>query len=232
MAEIIEINVRERKRCTKSEFKKLRREGEIPGVVYGPEVENAFVWVSFKELKEKLKGKKGKVVILKFLSKDSDVLNNKMVILKDQQIDPITFNILHLDFYEFKKDEEMDIEVALQLKGEPVGVKKGGILEWSKRTMWVRCLPAHIPEVIEVDISNLDIGKSLHIGDIPLPPGIKAVEDKEIPVVTVIAPAAEEVEEKKEEEIAEPEVIKKGKEEKEEEKEEKEEEKKKEEKEE
>lgn len=211
MAEIIEMSVKERMERTKGELKKIRKQGFIPAVVYGPEITPLKLWVPFSEIKEKLKSKKGEMVLLKFRSADSKSLDGKTVILKAQQIDPINFDILHIDFYEFKRGQKMDIEVPLHITGTPAGLRKGGILEISKRNLWVRCLPRDIPDYVEIDVSGLDIGDSIHIEEISLPEGIEVIEDKKVPVATVVAPAKEEEEEKVIEEIEEPEVISKGK---------------------
>ncbi len=224
MAQVVEIEVKPREKTTKSVLKTNRRNGLVPSIVYGPAIEPVKIWVPVSEIKSKLKVRKGETVLIKFVSPESSDIDGRMVILKDVQIDPLSLELVHIDFYEFQRGQEMDMEISVHIKGEPVGLRKGGIVDWMKRTIWVRCLPKDLPEHLEVDISSLDIGDVIHVGDIEYPPGVRPIDDEELPVVAVVAEEKEEevAEEIEEEEAVEPEVIARGKEEKEEEKEEEE----------
>ena len=213
MPKVVEINVKPREKATKSEVKKNRKKGPVPSIVYGPEVESVKLWVSVRELRSKLREFRGETVFLKLVCQENKNIDGKMVLLKDAQYDPVTREVIHIDFYEFQRGREMEMEIPVHVVGDPVGVRRGGIVDWVKRSVWVKCLPKDLPEHIEVDISSLDVGDVIHVGDLPYPDGVKPAEDEELPVVAVVAEVEEAVEEEIPEEEAEPEVVARGKEE-------------------
>lgn len=195
--------------------KKLRREGFIPAILYGG---------SFGTLPIKLE--RGEV-IRKITERDLEHTVYTMrlddgrecdVLVKDIQVDPITDEVLHLDFLELERGKAITVEVPIVLVGKEVckGVKMGGILEQYLWSIEVECLPRNIPDKIEVDVSNLEMGDSIHVEDLILPEGVKVLEDPETTVVVVAEPVEEKVEEAKAE-ITEPEVAPKGKKEEKEE---------------
>jgi large subunit ribosomal protein L25 len=114
--------------------------------------------------------------------------------LKELQSDPVHERYLHADFYEISMDKEITVNVAIQLSGTPVGVTNGGILENVKRELSVSCLPDKLTSAIDVDISDMDIGDAIHIEDIQLPEGMKALEDGHLTVAVIAAPAMEKEE--------------------------------------
>ncbi|KUK14475.1 MAG: 50S ribosomal protein L25/general stress protein Ctc [Synergistetes bacterium] len=210
-----ELRASLRKRIGKGESKKLRREGFIPAILYGG---------SFGAVPIKLERKD---VIRNITERDLEhtVYTMKLddgrecdVLVKAIQIDPITDEVLHLDFLELERGKAITVEVPIELVGKEVckGVKMGGILEQYLWSVEVECLPGNIPDKIEVDISELGIGDSIHVEDLVLPEGIKVLEDPETTVVVISEPVEEEVEEAAEAELAEPEVASKGKKEEEE----------------
>jgi large subunit ribosomal protein L25 len=141
-------------------------------------------------------------------------------IQRDLQIDPIKDQYIHADLFEVVMDEEITVEVPVVLVGRPEGVKMGGVLEQIAREITVECLPADIPQNIEVDVSSLNIGDTLHIGDIELEKA-KILVDAATTLATVVPPTVEKevVEEEVEEEVAEAEEAEEVAEEAEEEKE-------------
>src|SRR5690606_27740821 len=98
---------------------------------------------------------------------------------------------LHVDFHEVAPDEKVTITVPLETVGTPIGVKSGGVLEHVLFRVRVRALPADLPLVIEVDVSSLELGKVLHLGEVPLPPGVEVLGDKNVPVLAVAQPKTE-----------------------------------------
>jgi len=114
-----------------------------------------------------------------------------VVMLKDLQIDPLERRILHADLYEVALDEMVTVEIPIHLVGKSEGVKLGGILEQVRRTIEVQCLPGDIPKGIDVDVSALMIGDSIHVRDLQLEK-VKVVSDMGMTVATVVPPAAEE----------------------------------------
>ncbi len=218
--EEIKIKALLRKEKGSSQAKALRRNNFIPAIVYGKET-NLPIKIEKSQLKY-LKAHHFSENILINLEIEDSSSGNIPVLLKDYQLNPLTEEVIHLDFIRVSMEEKVEVEVPIEIKGESKGVKAGGVLE---RILWnikVECLPKDIPESIVVDVSELDIGDSIHIEDLKLPQGIKAVGDSKEVVVTVLAPMKEEeVVEEAEEVVEEPEVIKeKPKEEKEEAKEE------------
>ena len=141
--------------------------------------------------------------------------------MKDYQTDPANGELLHADFFEVSLTEEVEVTVHVTLIGEPIGVRRdGGILQYLLREIEVECLPDKIPGHIEVDVSNLEIGQSIRVGDLKLGEGITVLTNPDEVIINIVAPAVEEVapvEVAAAPEIKEPEVIKKGKKEEEEE---------------
>ena len=122
------------------------------------------------------------------------------VIIKDVQADPVSLEVLHVDFYAVTFGKLMTLMVPLKFEGEPAGVKKGGIVEFLMDEVEIECLPKDIPEELVVDISSLEVGDTLFVRDLPLAEGVRVKEDSSAPVVTVVGPAVREVEVAEEEE--------------------------------
>ena len=129
----------------------------------------------------------------------------KTVMIKELQIDPVKRHYLHVDFFEVAMDEEITIPIPIKLIGEAEGVEIGGVLQQVRREHEIRCLPSQIPDSLEIDVSSLRIGDSIHLKDVHLPPGIKVLEDADLTIATVLAPTIEKevVEEVAEEKIEE-----------------------------
>lgn len=198
--------VREGKR--KGVARKLRSKGLIPGILYGGGEEVLLIQLGKKETEKKIRGLEAHNVMADLIVKIDGEEKTYKTILKEIQVDPIRGEVIHLDFCRIRMDKPVVMEVPLHLVGESIGVEKGGILEHELRELMVEALPKDIPEAIEVDISNLDIGDALLVKDIRIPENIRIVEDEEKVVVSIIAPKVSAEEEKvEEEEEAEPEVI-------------------------
>ncbi|KPJ97607.1 MAG: hypothetical protein AMK71_13030, partial [Nitrospira bacterium SG8_35_4] len=138
------------------------------------------------------------------------------VLIKDYQMDPVSDELLHVDFIEVSLLENVNVTVPLVIIKEPAGVKMGGILEHRMREIEVECLPTQIPEKIEIDAGHIEIGHSLHVSDLTAPEGAKIISDESEVILSVSAPRVEEEApaEGAEAEAAEPELVKaKGKEE-------------------
>jgi large subunit ribosomal protein L25 len=140
-----------------------------------------------------------------------------MAMIQQVQHDPVSGSVLHIDFHSVKMDEEITAQVVVEAQGDAEGVKAGGLLEQSMRSIEVSCMPKDLPEVIKVDVSALTIGDSIHVGQISLPAGVEALSDKELTVFLVAAPTVQEEEEAVaatvEGAATEPEVLKEKKEE-------------------
>ncbi len=213
----------------KNEARRLRVSGRIPAVVYGARKpgeapEGVPVAVDPKEVLRILHSESGAntLIDLKLDGRQSRVM------VREYQLDPVTHQLLHADFYQLAMDRAIVVSVPILVKGEPAGVKQqGGVLDFVTREIQVECLPADIPERIEIDVTELMLHQSIRVRDLATDPKWKAMTDGETMLVHVVMPKAEEVVAPVAEEAAvaavpgaaaaEPEVIKKGKTDKEEE---------------
>lgn len=205
------LEARIREKTGKETSKKLRKNGWIPAVVYGAHEENLHITVPLKEVHELVKETHGeaKVIKLKAGSVEKDVL------LKHVDRDPISGEIIHVDFQVVHKGEEIHVDVPIEIQGTAKGTKVGGILEVLHWHIPVRGEITKIPPHITIDVTNLDIHDSIHVKDLKIE-GIKILLNPEEAIVTVIPP--KRMEEVKAEAVAEEAETGKGGEEKEEEK--------------
>lgn len=186
--EILSIRLEKRELAGKNYSKALRNSGKIPVVLYGSKKENYLAYANSKEISKNIK--KGKAILFNIESSDS-ILNGKRAFIKDIDKCPVTDKILHLDFYLVPEKEMIKIEIPIKLKGKPVGVTKGGILEQERHNITIKTLPENVPDFIEIDVSDLDIGDSIHFGEIKLPEGVKLAENPSIALATVVPPKEE-----------------------------------------
>jgi large subunit ribosomal protein L25 len=194
MAQQPALAARERQDSGKGAARRLRQEGRIPAIFYGPDSNPMKLEVDYLDLERIVTGTSGENVIIALEIEAQKGSQNRTVMLKELQSDPVHERYLHADFYEISMDKEITVNVAIQLSGTPVGVTNGGILENVKRELSVSCLPDKLTSAIDVDISDMDIGDAIHIGDIQLPEGMKALEDGHLTVAVIAAPAMEEEE--------------------------------------
>ncbi|MFN3413319.1 MAG: 50S ribosomal protein L25/general stress protein Ctc [Thermoanaerobaculum sp.] len=212
MGELV-IEVERRESFGKGASRKLRAQGLIPAVVYGGGKEPVPVVVNRKAVTELLHQEKGKNTI--FLLRMKGTKQERHAMLKDFQVDPITQQYIHLDFIRVMKGQHVRVEVPVELTGESVGVKAGGFLDFTGRSLHIECPADAIPEKIVVDISRLHIGQHITAADVSLPAGAKLLDDPHKVLVTIEGRAAAAEEElvaaPAGEEMAEPEVIRRGK---------------------
>lgn len=195
---------------------RLRREGWVPGVVYGEGLKTVAIRIPERALIHLLRSKAGERALITLKIEDG-ARWEKPALLKAVQHHAVNGHVLHVDFHAIALTEAIKVKIPIVLKGEPVGVKiDGGVLEHFLREIEIECLPAEIPEGIEYDVSALKIGDSVHVKDLPPLKSAKIIHDLESAVASVQAPR-EEKEEEPAEAAAEPEVIREKKEEGEEE---------------
>ena len=214
--ETTKLKASERKDFTKSETRRLRSEGHIPGVFYSKNNQPIHINVADKAINPLVFTAKTHLISLQLEGHDE-----YECIIKDVQFDPVTDKLIHFDLLGLTKGEKIILEIPVRLMGTPVGVKEGGIIQHVMHKIEVECLPRNIPEHIVIDISELKLGDSIHIRDLNYE-DIEFTDPKESMIVQVthakikeeVAPAAEAV---VGEEPAEPEVISKGKQEEKEE---------------
>ena len=212
---VIPLGGTRRENLGKGGARKARAAGQIPGVLYGHGEEPVPVAVGAREFDLALRGHKGGNPIVNLAVAGGEFT----ALIRAVQYDPLTHDILHLDFQHISLTETIEVKVAVHLTGLPVGVKDGGgILETILRDIEVRCLPTAIPASIEVDVSHLNIGDSVHVREISVP-NVTVLNDGAETIATVVPPTV--MEEKAPEAAAvegapaEPEVIAKGKKEEE-----------------
>jgi large subunit ribosomal protein L25 len=197
--ERVKLQVKERESRGSADARRLRREGFIPGVLYGNGKKPYAICIPERELRRVLTGAGGLHAIL-----DVELEGQKTThasILKDYQQDPIRGHISHVDLQEVRLDQPIQASVNVQLVGEPVGAKEGGVLSQVQREINVEALPMEIPEHIDLDVSGLAIGDSLRLVDLPPIEGVTYLDDPEETVLaTVTMPTrVEEPEEELEE---------------------------------
>jgi len=171
--------------------KKLRESGRIPAVIYGRQNQPQNLEVDQKSL-ENLIHHSASENLLVDLTVDKDTKAKRLALVKEVQHYALSGKVLHVDFHEISETEKVTVLVPVESVGEAVGVKTGGgVLEHVLHKIKVRALPKDLPEVINVDVSHLEIGKAIHIGDIKPPAGVEILGDKHISVLAVAAPVTE-----------------------------------------
>ncbi len=190
----VSLNAIKREKTGKETSKKLRKQGLIPAIVYGPRFQPLPIAVKANEIESILIKHRGETILFNLQLTNGEP-SKIQAVLKEYQLHPVTDKIIHIDFLAIHEKETITIDVPLEFVGKPVGISRGGVLEILLHELTVECLPSNIPDKISVDISHLDIGDVLHVKDIKVPEGIKVVDDPEETVVTVIAEEKETAEE-------------------------------------
>lgn len=186
----------------------------MPAVVYKGGKDNLSLKLSEKEFLKTIGTKAGTNVIITLKIDGAKTKKDKTVIIKEIQKDPLKGRILHIDFNEISLTETLKVQVKVEPKGEPIGVKEGGTLERIMREVDVECLPTEIPAKLEIDVSALKINDSVYVKDIAAPKGVKILQDPSLIVMSIKPPFVEKVAEPVPGEAAaeEPELIRKKKE--------------------
>jgi len=207
----------------KNEARRTRRDGKVPGILYGGDGGRATpIAVSPRALLKILHSESGLNTLISLKLAGA---GDARVLVKDFQLDPVTHQMLHADFYRVAMDKVLQVTIPVTVHGEPKGVKQqGGVLEFIRREIESECLPGDIPEHIEIDVSELMLHQGVRVRDVPIDPRWKPLTEADAMLVHIIlpkaeeAPAAADVAAAATATPAEPEVLKKGKKEEEEEK--------------
>ncbi len=170
--------------------RRLRRDGHLPGVFYGPKSEAVPLQVNRKELSKHISDLGGSHLIR--MKSGSSLLDDKIVLIKQVQVHAVTGEVLHLDFYEVDLMEKLTVKIPLHFVGKAEGVVRGGILQPIVREIEVECLPLNIPTHFDVDVTSLNIGDTLRVSSLSLPEEVAIPYDTDITLVTVVAPSVEE----------------------------------------
>src|SRR5262245_21539000 len=188
----VEITIERRDGTGKGPNRRLRASGVVPAVFYGPKRSTLNITINAAEFEKKLLHLEGSHLIRLLHGGGDAELHDKMALLREKQVHPVTGLVLHADFYEIDITERLVVSVPLHFIGKAAGVVLGGILQPILREIEVECLPTEIPEFIEVDVSPLGIHEALHVSVLTLPTGVTPVGDPTRTIVTVVPPTIEE----------------------------------------
>jgi large subunit ribosomal protein L25 len=193
MAKQVKLSARARTLVGGSVGNKLKREGLVPAVIYGGKEDSLPLQVGSRDIRNVLAHALGENILVELEIENAGKTINRMALIQEVQHAPLTGGIVHVDFHAIDMNELLTTSVPLEPQGEPAGVKNsGGILEQNIRSLEIECLPKDLPEVLYVDVSGLNVGDYIHVRDIPLPEGVKAMEDADLTVFLVAAPAVVE----------------------------------------
>src|SRR5712692_10133619 len=195
--ERVKLQVKERESRGSADARRLRKEGFIPGVLYGKGKSSYAICVPERDLRHVLTGSSGLHAILDVVLEGQSTTHAS--ILKDYQQDPIRGHISHIDLHEVRLDQPIQASVTVQLIGEPAGVKEGGVLSQVQREINVEALPMEIPEHIDLDVSGMGIGDALRLADLAPLDGVTYLDNPEETVLATVTLPTREVEPEPEE---------------------------------
>lgn len=211
MAKQVKLAAERRKEIGRAAVRKLKARGIVPAIVYGGKEKPEPLQISRRDINVILSHASGENILVEL---EIDGQPGRMTMLQEVQHSPVGGDVLHVDFHAVSMDEPIEADVPLEPTGIANGVKNfGGLLEQSLRALPVECLPRDLPDVITVDVSELNIGDSIHVRDIKLPEGVTPKVQPDLTVFSVLAPIVEEEPVAEAEVAGGPEVIKEKKEE-------------------
>jgi large subunit ribosomal protein L25 len=178
----------------KGPARRLRAEGKVPGVFYGPGLEPTPLTLSPKELTKALRGERGRNVVFKLSVGGKD----ELAMVKEVSTDPVTHELLHIDLYRVFEDKVIEVNVPFHTHGRAAGVVQGGVLNVTRRTLPLRTTPASIPVSIDVDVTHLGLRETISVEDIEFPEGTECMLRPKLTLAIILEPrkatAAEEAE--------------------------------------
>ncbi len=184
------LNVETRQGAGKGVARKLRAAGRIPGVCYGKGEPSFSVSLDPRALRHLLEqSEAGMNTLINLAVEGGGSFDGKMVLVRELQKDPVEGSYLHADFFAVDVQHAVEVSVPIHITGRAPGVELGGILDQALREIDLECLPLAIPSEIVADVSELDVGQSLHVSDLVLPAGVELRSDPGLSVVSVVAPA-------------------------------------------
>lgn len=193
MAKQVKLAAERRAGTGRSAVRKLKTRGVIPAVVYGGKTEAESLQVSRREISALLSHAAGENILVELEIAGEGGPVNRLALVQEVQHAPLSGDILHIDFHAVSMDETIEADVPLEPTGTPNGVKNfGGLLEQSLRSLEIECLPRDLPDVISVDVSHLNVGESIHVGQIKLPEGVTTRVSADLTAFAVMAPTVEE----------------------------------------
>jgi large subunit ribosomal protein L25 len=188
MAQQVKLRAQKRTVVGRNAVKKIKKEGLVPGIVYGSQSEPMPLQVEARDLTNVLAHASSEHVLVELEIADGNQSTNRLALIQEVQHHPLRRELLHVDFHAVSTTEKIISAVPIEAFGEALGVRTfGGLLEYSLRTLEVECFPQDLPDIVRIDVTNLNIGESLHVRDIPLPPGVEAITDGDLTVASVVA---------------------------------------------
>jgi large subunit ribosomal protein L25 len=200
--EVTDLAAQVRKEQKKGPARRLRQKGFVPAIFYGRSAENILLAVKNDELVKLYKDKKNHAFIKLLIDDGNSKKIEKLSLIKELQVQPLTGKFYHADFYEVDIKRKLIIDVSLRFIGKAIGVENGGELQHIKREVKVSCLPLDLPDHIDVDVTNLEIGDSIKIRDLKVPEGITMLDRPDASIASVAVIKVVKVEEPVKEEVA------------------------------
>jgi len=190
----VPLSAAPRSQTRHGEVKKLRASGRIPAVIYGRKTKPENLELNAREMTDLIHHSASENILVDLAVKDN-ARPKRLALVQEVQHHPLDGKVLHVDFHEVAENEKVIVSVPVETTGEAVGVKTGGgVLEHVLFKIKVRALPKDLPEQIVVDVTHLEVGKSVHLGDIKAPAGVEIIGDKKLSVISVAMPKTEEEE--------------------------------------
>jgi len=208
MAQQVKLKAHKRSLVGRNAIKRIKEKGLVPGIVYGSNQPPIALEVDNRVLSKVLAHASSEHILVELEIVDGNQSTSKLALIQEVQHHPLKRGLVHVDFHAVSTTEKITSSVPIETVGEALGVRTfGGLLEHSLRTLEVQCYPQDLPSVIRIDVTNLNIGESLHVRDIQLPPGVEAVTDEDLTAVSVVASRVGEETTETAEQAAAPEVI-------------------------
>jgi len=204
--ELIELSAKKREQTGKGAARKLRKNNEIPAIVYGAGKDPEMLSINAPDFVKIIRNN-GSMGLFFNLKIQGDSGNGKIAVLKNMQMDTFGLNCLHVDLHEIDMDTMVTISVQVEAIGESRGVKDGGLLQIIRRELDVICKPADTPETIQIDISDLDVGDAVHVEDIDLGENIEIPHEVNFTVITIVAPSVDDKKVEEDEDLMEDETV-------------------------
>lgn len=191
--EILDLTATMRTSVGNSPSRALRREGNIPAVLYGPGSESVSLSISSLDLERALKKASVSQIVFN-MSVQNAQTGSRTAMIKDLQIHPMSRKFLHVDFYEISKDRKITVDVPVVVKGKSKGIEEGGMLQIIRRDIEVLCLPFDVPKSIQIDITDLEIGDSIHVKDLKIDGNVEIPAETNYTILTILSTKSDEKE--------------------------------------
>jgi large subunit ribosomal protein L25 len=188
--EKIALTAQVREKAGKGVARGLRRNAQIPAVLYS-HGKSMPISMGNKEITTILNAEGGKHALLNLTLQGTKEAAERMALIKDYEVDPISGKLMHIDLMEVAMDEKVKVQVSIHLTGNAVGVKEGGILQYGLHQVEIECFPQQIPSHFDVDITAVKVNESLHVRDIQMPEGVKILNDADSTIVSIQPPVSD-----------------------------------------